>query len=470
MTTNPRVKFCLLAAASSFCWQPASAEETPASHASDVAGGCTTACTPEPGCGNSTVGDSACDIWNRPTLTGDWFGLRSSLQKAGVTFGAQLTQFAFGVDGGVNRPAPPPLGQGNAFEYTGRGQYEVNFDLDKLVGLPHGNLWIRAENWFGEYGNVSLRTGSFAPSVFPAALPPRPDDPGIPFLTDFLYTQPLSKRLVVFAGKKNVVGAVDQDAFAGGNGTEQFVNQALIANPSFLLGLPYTSFTVGAVSPQEWGRVSAFVLDPKDRTGQFFGDNLFSTGVIVGGEVKVDTNFFGLPGQQHVGGIWKHHDLTDLRFNEPPPGEYPEPTVPSWPTKPDSYTIYHGFDQYLVRYSKDSNRDRGWGLFGRASISDGNPTPVRFFLSLGLGGDSPFWRHRGDRFGIGWHYTGASSEFGPLPRALFGPRDETGVEVFYNFQVTPWLNITPDIQYIRPGAGAISENAFVYGVRVNTKF
>jgi porin len=41
----------------------------------------------------------------------------------------------------------------------------------------------------------------------------------VPYITDFLLTQPLSKKWVVFMGKKNVIGAADQDDFAGGNGT-----------------------------------------------------------------------------------------------------------------------------------------------------------------------------------------------------------------------------------------------------------
>ena len=45
--------------------------------------------------------------------------------------------------------------------------------------------------------------------------------------------------------------------------------------------------------------------------------------------------------------------------------------------------------------------------------------------------------------------------------------DGTGVEMFYNFQVTPWLNVTPDVQYILPGNRAIADDAFVYGLRVN---
>lgn len=408
------------------------------------------------------------EFWNQPTLTGDWMGLRTSMRESGVTFAARSTHFAFGIDGGIQRlpPIPLPLGLGDTFEYTGRGEYDLNFDLEKFGGLPYGSLLVRAEHWYGNYGNVSLNTGSFAPSVFPAALPPAPNEEGDLFLTNFVFTQPLSENFVAFIGKKDVLGAADQDVFAGGDGTDQFVNQALIANPAFLLGLPYTGFVVGAASPQKWGMVSGFIYDPKDRTQDFFDlDDLFDAGVIVGAEVKVNTNFFGKKGDQHVGGIWKHVDLTDLRFSEPPPGEYPEPVVPGFPTISDSWTIYYGFDQYLVEYGGQSGK--GWGLFGRASLSDGNPTPVRYFLSAGVGGDSNLRRGKGDRWGVGWYYVGASEEFGLVPQFLFGPADGTGVEMYYNLQINPWLNVTPDVQFIQPGATAIADDAIVYGLRVN---
>ncbi|MCY2986001.1 MAG: carbohydrate porin [Planctomycetota bacterium] len=182
----------------------------------------------------------------------------------------------------------------------------------------------------------------------------------------------------------------------------------------------------------------------------------------------MNTNLFDRKGEVHAGGLWKHKDLTDLRFNEPPPGVYPEPTVPGFPTLPNSYTLYCGGDQYLVQYGNDTNR--GWGLFGRGSISDGNPTPLRYFLSAGLGGYSPMGQKRGDKFGLGWYYVGASNQFGPIPQALFGPRDGTGVESFYSFQVTPWCAVIPDVQYLKADASALANDAFVYGLRMNATF
>ena len=140
------------------------------------------------------------DTFGPKTVTGDLFDRWLSTKESGITFGGRVTQFAFGVAGGIDRPVPPPFGQGDVFTYTGRSEYDAVFDLEKFGGLPHGRLLVRAEQWYGEYGNVSLRAGTFTPTVFPALLPPRPNDPGVPYITNFLFTQPLSPNWVVFGG------------------------------------------------------------------------------------------------------------------------------------------------------------------------------------------------------------------------------------------------------------------------------
>jgi porin len=425
-----------------------------------------------PGCdcvGGCDFGQCSCQhqsCWTQPTLTGDWCGLRSHLQQSGITFRGTSTHYGFAIDGGVNTPVPPPLSQGDTFKYTGRNEYDLIFDLEKFGGLPKGRLLVRAEQWYGDFGNVSLASGTFTPPVFPALLPTNINDPGVPILSNFLFTQPLSERLVVFVGKSDVLGKADQDIFAGGDGTEQFINQALIANPAFLLGLPYTSFAAGFVMPLEWGSIRGFVRDPQGRTKDFFKLNdLFSKGVLIGGQVQLKTNFLRKPGEHHVGGVWKHVDLPDLASSASLPGQFPSGTTIGLGTKPDSYTIYYGFDQYLRIFSNEPRR--GWGLFGRASISDGNPTPLRYFLSAGIGGDSPIQSHRGDTFGIGWYYNGTTSDFGPFSQALLGPQHGTGAELYYNFQLTPWLNVSPDLQFIRPAASALADDSVIYGLRVN---
>ena len=400
----------------------------------------------------------------QPTLiTRPW------LSEYGINFSGEITQFAFGVDGGINNQAvPAPLGQGDTAKYTGRGEYEVRFDLDKLVGLPHGRLLVRAEHWWGTYGNVSLRSGTFSPPVFPAVLPTAADSEGQLFLTNFIYTQPFHENFVMFVGKKDVLGDLDQDKFAGGDGTDQFMNQALVANPAFLLGLPYSSFAGGFVIRGKDGHLLGWVRDPKDQTERILPNNLFSKGVIAGGELRIRIDPWGFPGHQTIGGVWKGFDQPDLGGFIEPPGQFSDESAANSGTKSDAWTIYYSFDQHLQVYSRESyGEERGWGLFGRASLSDGNPTPVRWYVSLGVGGDSPFRRKKRDTFGLGWFYTGASNEFGRFAKAAFAPRDGYGWELFYNFGVFPWLRVTPNVQLLRPGLENLaSDGAFVGGLRL----
>lgn len=65
-----------------------------------------------------------------------------------------------------------------------------------------------------------------------------------------------------------------------------------------------------------------------------------------------------------------------------------------------------------------------------------------------MGGFSPLGQRRGDNFNAGWFLVGASDQFGPVPTTIFGPRNGMGLELFYNFQSTPWLNILPEIQWL----------------------
>jgi porin len=414
------------------------------------------------------VADATANLWSRSELTGDWWGSRTALRDSGITFAGKTTQFAFGVDGGIHSPPIEPLGRGDRFAYTGRNEYDALLDLEQIADLHGASFLVRLEHWYGEYANVSLNTGTFAAAIAAAELPPAPDDRGTLFVTNFLWTQALSEHVSVYAGRKSGLQPAGPGTFGGGDGTDQFINMALFDNPSLLLGVPYTSFNLGFDSTWDWGEVSAFVCDPTDRTLQTFPiDELFSQGVVTSGQVTWRTELCSRPGRQHAGVVWKHVQLTDLEFAEPPPGVYPEPTVPGFPTLGDSFTVYCGFDQYIVR---EPNSDRGWGVFGRASVSDSNPTPVWYFLSAGVGGDSPLGDDRGDTFGVGGYFVGSSHEFGAAPIATYGPRNGIGIEVFYNWQATPWLNITPDLQYLHPEASAIADDSFIGGLRIVARF
>jgi porin len=48
--------------------------------------------------------------------------------------------------------------------------------------------------------------------------------------------------------------------------------------------------------------------------------------------------------------------------------------------------------------------------------------------------------------------------------------DETGIEAFYNFAITPWLQLSADVQWIDPGIKASDDDTWVLGTRLFTRF
>ena len=148
-----------------------------------------------------------CDCWRcRNRLTGDWCGYRSCLQENGIAYRGRVTQFFFGVGGGVNPPVPDlfsalGIGGGDTFEYTGNSRHDFLVDLDKFGGLPHSKFVVTMENLWGRWGNVSFETGGLSPAVFNAAMPVDPVAHGDLYCTNFMLVQPLSEQFIVTVGK-----------------------------------------------------------------------------------------------------------------------------------------------------------------------------------------------------------------------------------------------------------------------------
>jgi porin len=134
--------------------------------------------------------------------------------------------------------------------------------------------------------------------------------------------------------------------------------------------------------------------------------------------------------------------------------------------KSGSWNIYYNFDQYLYETKKGSGK--GIGIFGRFGVSDGNPNPVHYFYSLGIGGKGVIPGRSLDQFGIGGYYIDVSQPkfTGPdLTRTLL--RNEYGIEAYYNIAITPWMMFTPDIQVIRPAQKDFVDTKGLIPVRKN---
>jgi len=377
------------------------------------------------------------DFWKRSTLTGDWGGFRNELADKGVTVDLNLTQVYQGVVGG---------GKEDAWKYGGRGDLTFNVDTQKLGLWPGGFLTVEVEGNFGE--SVNNLTGAVLPvntnQMFPLLSGNNLNVPNVSFMQFFC------PYAGVIAGKLATINSSsgDMNEFAHGKGDSQFMNSSLNFNPAMLMTVPYSTLGAGLLvlptkDPKE-ATVNVMVVQTNGEPNTAGFSDLHWNELSFVGEGRIKTDFFGLTGHQLVGGVYSDKTFNSLNQNRL--------IIESAgiEKKHGSWSVYYNFDQYLYETKKGSGR--GIGIFGRFGAADGNPNPVRFFYSLGVGGKGLIPGRDLDQFGIGGYYADITNPkfTGPIATVTF-LRNAYGIEAYYNVAITPWMQLTPDIQIIRPG-------------------
>lgn len=107
-----------------------------------------------------------------------------------------------------------------------------------------------------------------------------------------------------------------------------------------------------------------------------------------------------------------------------------------------------------------------WGRYGHAL--KGDPMYDRA-LTLGAEFSGSYWGRGADSLGLAVAHLAASN---PYQASLASPADaEQTLELYYNWQATPSLVLTPDFQHIRrPAADRANANANVIGLRAAMSF
>jgi porin len=188
--------------------------------------------------------------------------------------------------------------------------------------------------------------------------------------------------------------------------------------------------------------ISMMVMDSNGKANRSGFDTAFEGNNTYAIEGRVRTDFFGMTGHQLVGYTYSGKDFSSLdqsmRFILENGGIKKED---------DSWSFFYNFDQYLY----EPKKEQGVGIFGRFGASDGDANPFHYFYSLGVSGKGVIPGRPLDEFGIGSYYIDVSNpKFTGILKDREILRDEYGVEVYYNFAITPWMKLTPDIQVIRP--------------------
>ncbi len=414
--------------------------------------GCADAGTSD-ACGEFSSAPSFCEsLLTQPTLMGDWCGNRTSLTDCGITFGLSTTQYYQGVASG---------GLDEQFEHGGRNDYFINLDGEK-VGLWKGLfITLHGETRYGESAN-SL-TGAMMPVNLMLALP-QPSGT-VSALSGVKFTQFLSEDMLVYAGKINTFDDFKQP-ITGAGGLTGFHNTAMMFNPVFARTVPYSTFGAGFALLQNMEPVFAAAVFDTNNTPTVSGfDTFFDNGATIFAQVNLQTSFFDRPGHQGISGTHSSGTYRDIS-----PTAYFDPTaglVLVGTPQTGSSCLAYNFDQAL--YVSPDDPKRKWGVFGNLGIADDNPSPIQWFASAGISGASPVESRKADTFGVGYYYLGVSDQLKDLAPLLLPLQNEQGAELYYNIQVTPWCQITPDLQVISPFRER-ADSSLLAGVRAKIEF
>jgi carbohydrate-selective porin OprB len=94
---------------------------------------------------------------------------------------------------------------------------------------------------------------------------------------------------------------------------------------------------------------------------------------------------------------------------------------------------------------------RGIGVFGRMGYAPGGSNTLSRDGSVALFGRGLLSRRPNDSYGVGFYYNAISGDLKEdIERLTGGPRikNEKGIEVFYDFALTPAIRVNPGYQHI----------------------
>jgi porin len=448
--------------------------------------------------GNSSTGgdpDFFTGIWRRDSLLGDAGGLRTALGRYGISFTLVDTEEVLGnLSGGLKRGATydalttliVQLDTAKAFAWYGgtlnvsglqiRGRNLSEFYLDNLQtasGIeaePTTRLW---EVWYQQAfldGRFDVKIGqqsldqefitSTGSALYINTMMGWPMVPSVD-----LYAggpaYPLSSlglRLRTTSGPFTVLGGVFQDNPPGG----PFDDDSQLRGST------------------RWG--GNFNL----RTGALFiAEVQYALNQAANGDMDYGARHEGLPGTYKLG-VWfdtaafpdQRFDTTGLSLADPSSNGNPA-------MQQRNFSFYGVADQVI--WQPDPEKSRAVSVFARIMGAPGDRNLVNFSVNAGVNLKSPLPTREDDTFGIGFGLAKVSpaaaaldQDTGSANGGFFPIRSsETFIEVTYQAQVTPWLQVQPDFQFIhRPGGGIPDPNnpnqrlqdEAVFGARTNITF
>lgn len=237
----------------------------------------------------------------------------------------------------------------------------------------------------------------------------------------------------------------------------EFINSSAALNPT----IPVPTYplqdwgVVIGVQPAAWFSCNAGIYQGKNEGSRSVGntlDDLRGPMLIIEPSWKYDLN--GLPGMVNIGAWWNgrrfeayHGHRARHAFHGKAYGFYGFAQQLLWKENPDDELCDQGIGVFA---------EYGWAAKDRFEIED--------FVGGGLRWQGALPGRDNDVLGLGVFNVYFSDQ------ADFAEHAETAFELFYRAQLTGWMALQPDAQYITNPGGNISRSALVIGGRVEFVF
>ena len=420
------------------------ADETPAPNNPTVAGSDPIS---HPASGESASSAPALQATSpAPSFTGDGWGVRKKLMDEGFTFNFDLqVDGRKSLSGGLNTRASAWR---NLFEAT------LDIDTKRLLSLDGGRVYIDFQNADGP--NASDKLIGDIQGIDSLDGVPRMRRQNRTQLAQLWYEQKAFNGLLrVKAGKVDANSEFDRSTTA-----LEFLNQST--------GASATLFTLPTYPDAATG-INLFLNPSQDlQLGLGLYDGSLASGVSTG--AMGPRTFFRNPQRlfliAEVDKSWAL-GLDKLAGRLGVGGWYSTNTFAKFGGGETSGTggPYVLLDQTLWRANpKDDTDSRGASLFLMGGHADGDVINTDYHVGGGFTWKGSLAARPADIWGMGANSVHLSEAAHPAHSF------ETSYEAFYRVQMTPWLSLKPDVQYITHPGGNKIRDALAATIRLEVVF
>lgn len=387
-------------------------------------------------------------FWQWERLSGNWGGLRSELEEAGIIFGAEyVAEYSGVLSGGVNEDG----------SFRNIFTADATLDMERILGLEGGTFFI-------QYLSVNAEDGGSMDAGDLQGYSNIENAYSMDVIYELWWEQVLfDERVRIKVGKVDVNTEFAYVDLAG-----EFANSSAGFSPTIFV---FPSYPDPATSINIHGRVfendrmgvtlSYGLYDGAAQAGyrtgtrgpSTFGSedffHIFEASLDWGADDAGDRRWFG-EGRLSIGG-WLHTADDFERFDGG--------------TEDSASGFYVAYEQRLLAPHGPDN-ERGVFVFGQYGWADEAISEVAQHIAGGVMTRGTFSGREADSAGVYATFVDLSDE----PAAGFED-DEFVIDAYYRLQLTPAVYLQPEAQYIvDPSGDPNVDDAFVAGLRVGITF